>query len=104
MISGKALARELCMTWADMLGDAGLHPEIAYRLEKLSQRIAPLVDKAYLKTLKAGETLLECKQKTIGIRRQLEDGDERIYHLLTDLERTFEDLVKRTYEFRIKAG
>ena len=104
MISGNTLARELRMTWTDMGRAADLHPEIAYRVEKLSHRIDPLVDKAYLKTIKAGELLLECKEKTNGIRLHLEDGGERTYHLLTDLERTFEDLVKRTYEFRIKAG
>ncbi len=104
MISGNTLARELRMTWMDMVRAADLHPEIAYRVERLSHRIDPLVDKAYLKTIKAGKLLMECKGKTNDIRQHLKDGGERIYHLLTDLERTFEDLVKRTYEFRIKAG
>jgi hypothetical protein len=104
MISGKALASELRLTWKNMAQAAGLHPEIAYRVAKLSERIAPLVDKAFLKTIKAGELLLECREKTAGFQQHLKEGGEKTYHLLTDLERTFEDLAKRTYEFRIKAG
>lgn len=104
MTSGVSLARELRIMWVDMVREGDLNPEIAYRAEKLSLRMAPLLDKTFLKTIKAGNMLSECREKTTRLQRYLKDGNAKTYHVLTDLERTFEELAKRTYEFRIKAG
>ena len=81
-----------------------LHPEIAYRMEKLAHRIAPLADKVFLKTIKARELLMECKEKTAALQNQIESHGNNAFYVLTNLEKTFEDLLTKTYKFRIKAG
>jgi hypothetical protein len=81
-----------------------LHPEIAYRIEKLIQRMEPLADKIFFKTVKAHELLAECRHKTQALQQQLDSGGDKVFLLLTRLELTFEDLLRKTYAFRIKAG
>jgi len=81
-----------------------LHPEIAYRMEKLAHRMAPLADKIFLKTVKARLLLVECREKTVALQNQIESHGNNTFHVLTDLEKTFEYLLTKTYEFRVKAG
>ena len=81
-----------------------LHPEIAYRMEKLAHRMAPLADKIFLKTVKARLLLVECREKTVALQNQIESHGNNTFQVLTDLEKTFEYLLTKTYEFRVKAG
>ena len=104
VLSGKIQAKELQDIWASMAQMERLHPEIEYRIEKLVHRIAPLTDKFFLKTVKAREMLVECREKTAALQNQIESDGDNAFYQLTNLEKTIEDLVKKTYEFRIKAG
>lgn len=103
-LSGKIQVLELQDIWESMVQMKHLHPEIAYRIEKLIHRIAPLADKVFLKTVKARELLVECREKTAALQNQIESGGNNAFYLLTNIEKTFEDLLRKTYDFRIKAG
>ena len=101
--SGKIRVRELQNIWESMLQMERLHPELAYRIEKLIHRILPLADKIFLKTVKAHELLMECREKTAVLRNQIENDGNNAFFVLTKLETTFEVLLTKTYEFRVKA-
>lgn len=104
MMDGKAMALELRRAWEDLLEQTELSPEVAYRIRKMIDRMTPLLEKTYLKTVKGQEMVLQCAEKTRRIQHQLNSNKEDVYFSLTDLEKTYEDLLKRTYEFRIIAG
>ena len=104
VLSGKIQAEELQDFWESMTQVEGLHPEIEYRMKKLVHRIAPLTDKIFIKTVKAREMLVECREKTTALQNQIESDGDRTFFLLTNLEKTFEDLLRKTYDIRIKAG
>ena len=104
LLSGKIQVQNLQETWDSMLNMENLHPEIAYRIEKLIHRMAPLTDKIYFKTIKAHQLLAECEAKSIALRNHIKTDGDDVFLLLTNLEKTFENLLKKTYEFRIKAG
>jgi hypothetical protein len=103
-LSGKKQAQRLQGTWDAMVKSDSLQPEIAYRIEKLIQRMEPLAGKIFFKTVKAHELLAECRLKTQALQQQLDSGGDKVFLLLTHLEKTFEDLLGKTYAFRIKAG
>mgnify|MGYP006307794395 CR=1 FL=1 len=100
---GKKLAQELYHTWEDMLDQGGLSWEVDYRIRKMIHRIIPLFDKIFIKTTKACEMMRQCTDLTYTVQRKLKNG-EGVYGSLTDLENIFEELIRKTYEFRIKAG
>lgn len=102
--SGKIKAQELQKLWESMVKMKRLHPEIAYRIEKLAHRIVPLADKIFLKTVRARQLLMECREKTVLLQNQIDSHENSVFHILTNLEKTFEYLLTKTYEFRIKAG
>ena len=102
--SGKIKARELQALWKSMIEAKHLHPEIAYRFGKLADRMVPLADKIFLKTVRARQLLLECREKTVLLQDLIESNGNDTFLLLTNLEKTFEHLLTKTYEFRIKAG
>ena len=104
LLSGKMQALELQDSWESMVQMERLHPEIAYRIEKLAHRIAPLADKVFLKTVKARELLIKCREKTAALQNQIESEGNYAFYLLTNIEKTFEELLSKTYDFRIKAG
>ena len=64
----------------------------------------PLVDRVYLKTLKGQELLRDCLEKTATLQGRLQAPTIDLYVLLTNLEITYEDLLQKIYEFRVKAG
>jgi hypothetical protein len=104
LLPGKMQAQNLQEIWESMAGIEQLHPEIVYRVDKLINRMAPLADKIFLKTVKARQLLAECGQRTAVLYQQIESDGDNAFLLLTNLEKTFEDLLKKTYEFRVKAG
>lgn len=87
-----------------LLRSEHISSEAEYRIRKLFQRSVPLADKMFLKTVKGGELLRECRQKAIDLRQHVDSGTDDMYRLLTELERAYEELVQKTYEFRVKAG
>lgn len=103
-MSGKASALELCDLWEKVLEDEGLSAEMQYRIRKLLDRTRPLLDKMFVKTVKGREMLLQCSDMTRAIHDRLKSRQDNVYCLLTDLERTYENFLKKTYEFRVKAG
>jgi predicted unusual protein kinase regulating ubiquinone biosynthesis (AarF/ABC1/UbiB family) len=95
---------ELALGWESLLQLKGISRELDYRIRKLISRAAPLTDKIFLKTLKGKEIIAECAEKTRAVRDKIESGRGDVYEALTDLEKTWDDFLKRVYEFRIKAG
>lgn len=102
--NGKALGLKLVRRWEGLLEQEGLAPEVVYRLRKIRQGLLPLLDRLYLKTLKGQEMLLKCTEQTRVLQERLPPSDENLYILLTNLERTCEELFQKIYEFRVKAG
>ncbi len=100
---GKFRAMDLADAWAEMVSQGALPPEIHYRISKMIQRILPMTDKMFIKTVKAGDIIADCLEKTRRLDALIRSGASP-YPLLTDIEQAFEDLLKKTYEFRIKAG
>jgi hypothetical protein len=96
--------RELSRGWEQLLQVEMMPAELEYRIRRLIDRAPPLADKMFLKTLKGREMILQCAEQTLVVRTELESGGVRIYEALTELEKTYEDLLKKTYEFRVKAG
>ncbi len=95
---------ELSRAWESLLDLGGISSELSYRIRRLIDRAHPLADKMFLKTIKGREMILQCWEETCAFRNQLESQDARLYEVLTDLEKSYEELIKRTYEFRVKAG
>lgn len=104
LLSGRKQAQRLQEVWWAIVKIEHLHPEIAYRIEKLIHRMDPLTDKIFFKTVKAHEMLAECGLKTRALQKQIVSDGNEVFVLLTGLEKTFEDLLQKTYAFRIKAG
>jgi hypothetical protein len=103
-MSGKVSALELCSVWETILKEDGLSTETRYRIRKLIDRTRPLVDKMFVKTLKGREMIVECADITRVIQDHVRSDQDRLYFLLTHLETVYEDFLKKTYEFRVKAG
>ena len=102
--TGKHNIERLNVVWRDMIATDGLTKELAYRLEKLILRLDSIVDKIFIKTVKAQDVLLECEQLTEKFRSVLDKSQSESLVLLTRIENQVEDLVKETHAFRIKAG
>jgi hypothetical protein len=100
----KATLLDLSRDWQQLLDLDGISTESEYRIRKLIDRAGPLADKMFIKTVKARELMQECAEKTRLVHDHLVSRGELLYDALTDLERVYEDLLKRTYEFRVKAG
>jgi len=104
---GKAMALRLRGAWEEVLKKEGLSQEVEYRIRKMNNRLTPIVDKLFLKTLKGQEIILQCVKKTKVVETELNSYGEhkdRLYYSLTDLEKTYEDFIKQSYEFHITAG
>ena len=101
---GKKLAIRMMQLWDNILEQDGINAEIEYRIRKLRTRLEPIIDKMYVKTVKAAETITLCCTKTNELMEHSFDNPSDIYRQLTELENIFDDLMKKTYEFRIKAG
>ena len=101
---GKALGLELTRLLAALAARQDLTPEITYRLGKMRRGLLPLLDRLYLKTLKGQDMLMDCLKKVKDLEGHLPSPDDTSFHLLTDLEVTYEELLRTIYEFRVKAG
>lgn len=102
--NGKSAIRQLHSNWREIIAQKGLAREIVYRMKKLIARLDVVVDKIFIKTVKAHEMLIECCQLTQQLQAELSRHRNMAFKLLTRLEIRVDDLVKKTHEFRVKAG
>jgi hypothetical protein len=103
-LKGKNDIERLDSIWRDMIAANGLTRELAYRIEKLILRLDSIVDKIFVKTVKAHDILLECEQMTEQFKLELNKQPDKTLQILTQIEVQVDDLVKKTHAFRIKAG
>jgi hypothetical protein len=87
-----------------VLGHEACRDEIRYRVQKLRNCLAIAEDKFFLKTPKAREQLRICIDIADRLSLVIGSGDHNEFAIITALEMTFNDLLKKTYEFRVKAG
>lgn len=102
--NGKVVIHQLDSIWRDVISAHSPPKEIVYRIEKLVSRLDVVVDKLFIKTVKAHHILLECIHLTEQFRTELSSRQKHVYGLLTRLEFCVDDLVRKTHEFRVKAG
>jgi hypothetical protein len=102
--NGKNFLVRLDSSWRSIVAANRLTGEFVYRIEKLLLRLDVVADKIFIKTVKAHEILLECVQLTEQFKSELNKRHDSALLLLTRLESCIDDLVKKTHEFRIKAG
>lgn len=102
--TGKVALTELSVAWETLLTLKGISREFEHRIRRMVSRATPLTDQVFLKTVKGREMIAECAKKTRLVREALNSQGDDVYRVLTDLERTYEDFLKRVYEFRVKAG
>lgn len=102
--NGINVGRVLNATWREIVAKGELTRETGYRIRKLSLRLDVVGDKIFIKTVKARDMLMECLQLTEQIRSELDQRSGTNFKLLTRLEGRMDELVRKTYEFRVKAG
>ncbi len=102
--NGKNIIARLDSSWRDILAVNELTCEFIYRIQKLVVRLDAIADKIFITTLKAHEILFECLRVTEQFKSELNKCHDNALLLLTCLESHINDLVKKTHDFRIKAG
>lgn len=102
--SGKALLQELLAAWDDLQRRLDPASEVAYRFHRLSQTLAPLADRLYLKTVKGRELLWDCQRQTATLKEHLATLEPDFFRRLTALEDAVARLQREVHEFRVKAG
>ncbi len=99
----KFFIRRLISRWLQIVACKGLARETVYRIEKLALKLDAVAEKTFLKTFKARDILLECAELTEQLQAELEQSPNA-FLTLTRLEGLIDDLIKKTHDFRIKAG
>jgi hypothetical protein len=102
--NGKNIIGQLASVWREVIDAKALTGELAYRVEKLIQRLDVIVDKIFVKTVKAHNILFECESLTEQFKSELNKPHDRALLLLTRLEDKIDGLVRETHAFRVKAG
>jgi hypothetical protein len=106
--SNRAALFELHDFWLELAASRSCSPEVDYRLRKMSRRLAHMADMMFIKTVKAQEMLLQCREFSQRLSDLLDTVEQEqgrdLYRVLTGLEVLFEELLIKTYEFRVKAG
>jgi hypothetical protein len=102
--NGKRVIGRLDTLWREIITGSGATREIDYRMKKLISRLDVVVDKIFIKTVKAHDMLRDCIQLTEQFRAELTKPNNTAFMLLTRLETRIDDLVRKTHEFRVKAG
>lgn len=97
-------ALELNRLLEGLLDSGAASPEAEYRIRKLMSRTMALADKMFVKTVKGQELIAECMDQARLLQNHVGSGGQSLYRRLTELENIYEELLKKTYEFRIKAG
>lgn len=104
ILNGKGAILQLNASLREIIATGRPTYEIVYRIEKLLLRLDGVADKIFIKTVKAQSILLDCIRYTDQLRSNLHKCPNSFFLGLTRLETLIESLVKKTYEFRIKAG
>lgn len=102
--NGKNIIGRLRSVWRGIIAAKGLSGELAYRMDKLVLRLDVIVDKVFVKTVKAQNMLSECETITVQFTSELDKSQKNALVLLTLLEDRMEHLVSETHAFRVKAG
>ncbi len=97
-------ALDLCGLLEHLLESAHLPDEAEYRIRKLIDRTSPVAGKMFLKTVKGQELIRECMKMTRAVEELLVSGRPDLYRGLTRLETSCDELLRKTSEFRVKAG
>jgi hypothetical protein len=100
----KSAIVNLNSSWQDCTPAGRPSSEMSYRLEKLSRRLDVVADKMFIKTVKAMEILRHCARLTDQLHAKIDTQPDSAFVLLTRLETCIDDLVRKTHEFRVKAG
>lgn len=95
---------ELCSLLEDLLERSDLPSEAEYRIHKLISRTIPITSMMFLKTVKGQELILECMELTRSLDEQLVSGRRDLYQEMTRLENVHDELLRKTFQFRVKAG
>lgn len=104
ILNEKGAIPQLNASLRNIVAKKGPTYEMVYRIEKLILRLDAMADKIFIKTVKAQAILLECVRLTEQFRSNLYERQNLAFFKLTRIEDLIDELVKKTYEFRIKAG
>jgi hypothetical protein len=102
--NAKGAMTHLNSLWRDIITARVPTREMSYRIKKLTVRLNVVEDKLFVKTVKAHAILSECVQLTEQFRSTVNENQEAALRVLTRLEDRVDHLVRKTHEFRIKAG
>jgi hypothetical protein len=102
--TGKSIIVHLNSIWREIIASEKPSNEIIYRLEKLIRRLDTLADKIFIKTVKGHDILLKCLRLTEQFQLNINAQREADFLLLTCIEACVDGLVRKTHDFRIKAG
>lgn len=104
MANWKSAIAYLNSTWRECTPAGNPSGEMAYRLEKLSRRLDVVADKLFIKTVKSMEILRRCARLTDQLHAAIDTQPDNAFVLVTRIEACIDDLVRKTHEFRVKAG
>lgn len=105
---GPALIREMLEVFKEIDGQcASLDPETAAKIKSTitakGQEIEPLLSRAYMKTVKAGETSWACKELAVDVKQQVGacNGAEAL-NKIGSLEKELDGLIHKVKTFVVR--
>ncbi len=105
---GPSLIREMLATFKEVDGNLGMVPAGAAEKIKVlctekGQEIEPLTSRAYMKTVKAGETAWQCSQLAIELKASVGLGNETAaMATLEKLGTELDGLINKTKNFVVR--
>lgn len=105
---GPALIREMLGVFKEINErDASLSPELAQRIKTTllakGEQIEPLLSRAYMKTVKAGETSWACKELALNLKQSMESCNEaEALAKLDQLEKELDGLTHKVKTFVVR--
>ena len=105
---GPALIREMLAVFKEIDGQcASLSPETAAKIKSTvaakGQEIEPLLSRAYMKTVKAGEISWGCKELALEVKQQVDAcNSEEALGKLENLEKELDGLIHKVKTFVVR--
>ncbi len=105
---GPALIREMVEVLKEVEGKLGsLSGDAADQVKKvavdLRDEIEPIVNRAYVKTVKAGETAWDCKEMSLELKEAVEAGDgAKAKELSENIEKELAEFVNKIKTFVVR--
>lgn len=105
---GPSLIREMLATFKELDADLGkLSSAAAERIKSTCTQkgleIEPLTGRAYMKTVKAGETAWQCSQLALGLKDSVSSANEAAaIESLEKLGTILDDLINKTKNFVVR--